>query len=288
MPLQSHLLPIEGFNASIIRSDSDPHSYYGTIRRQHVISKTSNPTVKNELFTFTLSSDTFKLKEFQKVADLPGRTIHTNWTTGVEDVRLIDLHTAVGVTLDTNPNWRIEMSLLQGLDTAALTRVQPMLIIGAPPQRCEKNWLFLRHNGPAADFLYSCSPLKIVRINTDTGQGNVLIQKTETLRLPGEIHNGAALQLPDGRWLVSARVIVSHKYKESRFLLFDSDFNLLKMSHPFYFSSDFSTQPSYEMNMSLLLENDGETITACVSIGDRDVYINQYLLKDILAFIMNA
>jgi hypothetical protein len=269
-------VPLDGFNTCLY-TQSDG-TFHGTIRRKHIISLKQYPEVLNELILFTLNKD-FQLIDAPKIVeDIPGRIKHKSWTEGLEDARIIEPGLLLAVGCDTNPHWKPEMVAVKYDPIAASLLSLKSLTIQGQPRKIEKNWLPLRRWGNEIHLLHWLHPLRILRLNLDTGLAEVLIEYPTIANLQGqEIHCGACLHIDQG-FLISARVKSNYGYSHSLWLLLDSDsYEVKGVSEPFRFESDKTD--IYEMCMSLCLQN--TNLLACVSINDEWSGIWKFSLEDI-------
>jgi hypothetical protein len=153
------------------------------------------------------------------------------------------------------------------------------LTIQGQTRQTEKNWLSLRRWGNELHVLHWLHPLRILRLNLQTGLAEVLVEYPTVAELQGQdIHCGASLLLPQG-FLVAVRVKSGHCYSHSLWLLLDSDSYAVKgVSEPFRFLLEETS--NYEMCMSLCKR--GDEILACTSINDTWSGIWKFSLDTIL------
>jgi FkbM family methyltransferase len=190
------------------------------------------------------------------------------------------------VTLDTNADWRAEMSLVRFDESSGEIRSVVPLRVRGIPKRDEKNWLLLRHWGNEHHLLYSTNPLCVIRIDAETCRGTIL-KSIAHPRLNFKAHGGAAVRLPDGRFLVLVRVFRRIQYVHSRWIVLNDSYDLVGISLPFRFQNGWY----YEMCMSLIVQSataieNRPTITACLSLEDRQVVAKTYALDTILESIL--
>jgi hypothetical protein len=284
-PTFEHRLGLVGYNASLRQQGG---GYMGVIRRIVPFEKrNAYPEVKNIAVLFSLDAN-FNIIFAREMVDNSERTIHTNYTSGPEDSRLLSDTTMMSVTLDTNNRFCIEMSLITFCATSAIIQtVQPLLVAGVE-NKCEKNWLYLR-DGPdgLAHFLHAAFPFRIIGLDYKTGVGNVL----KEYNVPGFnviAHNGATLRHKGG-YLITVRIKEGYSYKHSLFINMNDEYDVVGISAPFRFykQEDWQTglnefKPGgYEMCMSMHIE--GEQLVACVSIDDSFAVVHKYILTDIIA-----
>jgi len=279
IPFFSKRLDISGYNASISPSAT---GYFGFVRN---VERTGTQC-KNKIAYFTLSNS-FETTSFLFLEDKTGRTIHTGWSSGLEDPRLISETELFAVTNDTNTLWMSDFSKIK-VSGANILEVKPYFVKDISRQG-EKNWLLLNTFGNDYHFLHSLNPLRIVRIDKRLCEGNVLMESC-IHDLSGIIHNGACVNLGSSGFLVSARFKNKHSYNHSRWILLDPSYKFQCVSPPFRFEpKEFVNEDGtfkdgeYEMNMSLHLE--GDDLVCCTSHGDRYTTVKKYKLSDVLRFI---
>lgn len=273
-------LGVLGFNACLRpNSDSEAGQWKALVRRIRYYGRQGvYPEGVNELFVAGIVEDRghWKVSDAHKVKDTESRPRHVNYTSGFEDARWLGPYSALAVTLDTNSEFRCEMSYLEFDENLQEVRVVRPLRIEGIASRTEKNWLPLEvEDRERALFLYSCAPLRVAQVNLATGLGRIVY---EGPGLPDGIvaHNGAVLTLPE-HYLVTVRIKDGYRYVSSRWLLIEKNgYKVVGISAP----SRLMPGDAYEMCMSLHL--DGGVVTACVSEGDRDIFILQYRLEELL------
>jgi hypothetical protein len=253
-----------GFNASFFWNGSQ---YAGTYREEiHLKENVQNHTYpeKHNLLHFFTMNASFETNVKGEIKDI-GRVHHRNWTSGFEDARLLDEQSCLAVTCDTNPFWKSDITYVKFNEHLQTTSLTPLEIAGFDrTHRMEKNWLVLQRWKSCVDevhILHSCSPLRVLRCDLQTGKGNVIVEK-ENPYIPRPFHNGAVLRCQQG-FLVTGRVKEGYGYKHSMWILLDVDYNVKAVSNPFRFAEN----ESYEMCMSL--RQVGSHVYACVGLSDR-------------------
>ena len=282
IPLFEKKLDIPGFNACIIQNDN---GYMGLTRVCNYHSqKGVYPEATNKIFIFFLNND-FETMGSYELEDKTNRTLYKNWTQGIEDPRLLSPNTFTAVTCDTNDRWKTEMSLVTfDLESRIITNILPLFMNGTQ-HLTQKNWLYLKkYSDDLSDYLYSSFPFTVIRVNSTTGQGYIL-KEVNTPDTNIVSHNGAILKIND-TYLLTVRVKSGHDYHYSLWVKLSSDYDLIGVSKPFRFLNDEHINQDgtfkaagYEMCMSLHLENN--ELIVCVSVEDRDIYIQKYDLDDI-------
>jgi hypothetical protein len=285
--LSSEKINIYGFNASLYPKGTE---ILGIIRRQFHMKEPGYPEIGNSAHFFILDSQ-MKLVTFHDIHDKTKRHHHKNFTRDIEDFRWIDETSGIAVTLDTNPCWKTEISYIELDHEKHIQRVLP-LRFGDVPTQNEKNWIPLEKNGSELLCLYSMNPVTLVKANLDTGKCESIQQET-IQHFQGAVHNGAFFRHGDS-YIFTVRVKEKYMYKQSYWVKLGPDFKIQKISRAFRFtdSDEYRIQSSppeyrpgpYEMCMTLF-QTDTKTVTAVVSVGDNDIFLQKYSLQSILDFI---
>lgn len=287
-PIFEKKLDIVGFNACIYPLDNE---YIGLIRNcyNHEV-RGVYPEATNTLYFFKLNSN-FDILEYNILEDKSGRVIHKSWVTGPEDPRLISPTNALVITCDTNTRWKAEVSIMSfDYHSKIISNLHPIQISGLE-NNIQKNWLYIRsYDDEYSDYLYSSFPFKIARISNKTFTGNII----KTINTDHNLvsHNGAITKISEG-YLLTTRIKKNYNYNYSLWIILDEELNIIKISTPFLFKGklEYDTNGSinispYEMCMSLHVENN--ILIACVSIDDKDVYIQKYNLNELLLWIRQS
>lgn len=266
--------------------------YSGTLRRQRILPLVTPryPEVENTLVYLTFTPD-FLLVSVVELADETKHRKHINYTRGPEDVRLVTENCGLAVSLDTTPNFRIEVALLD-CTSKAIIAVRPLRYSEA--KSVEKNWIFLRAlDEQRWHVLYSTNPIKVLEVNTSTLECTTFREsKSQLWNHP--THCGAAVQLPNGSFLIAVRCKKGHSYLHSRFMLLDATYSVVSYTVPFRFLYDAEHSTSdgqykcgpYEMCMSLWIEEN--SLFATVSVNDASTYILEYSLEAIVKKLIQS
>lgn len=292
-------LPIPGFNLALannpgggflglLRRTRNPNGTWAN-QRHHKKEEVKYP--ETESYYILLHMDrTLKIVKETEMKDVSSRTRHKNYSTGVEDCRFVSPDGCVlATTLDTNPHWKAEMSVARfSPETGDITSVQPINNIKHLKLATEKNWLHLRHWGNEMHLLQWVNPIRILRIDCEKAEGEVVKEITTPSSLNIKAHGGAAVQLPDGTFLVTIREYRRTHYAHSRWFRLDDQYQLIGVSPPFRFQN----KHYYEMCMSLCVVSQsssggGTHIVAAVSLEDKVQFIFTFLLDTILRTLKN-
>ena len=274
------------FNLSLLPIDNE--EYLGTLRKinRDFVIINQYPELEDHLYFCRLDKD-FNLISLNLINDITNRTKHTNYTTGISDVRIFEPNYLSGTTLDTNGNWVSDISLIR-LDNN-FENIISLIPCRINNLNCGKNWLFIKRNNDKLLFLYKTSPLILMEIDPNTGLTEI-VKNTNIPELENLIlHNGSLSKLEDGKYLINVRKmnICNRRnfrlYEDTMFLLFDENFNYIKTSKPFKFketdNKTWTTDDYYEMALSMFIKNN--ILHCVVTESDKYLYIYKYDLKDI-------
>lgn len=171
---------------------------------------------------------------------------------GLEDCRLVRWDGKLyitGVRRDTTTNGQGRMELSEISDSGVeLSRVR-IKAPGDDSSYCEKNWM------PILDmpfhYIKWCNPLEIVKVNPITGDSEIVIEKqipdsTENLNPDYMATRGSSQVVRCGDYYIAithlCHLWMNEKNQKSgsgyfeQFFLWDSDWNLVKISQPFKFA----------------------------------------------------
>lgn len=265
--------------------------YIGTIRQsQPAPQNRANiyPECLNSTYIIELDSSFNILSNYLLDENIDLLPRYMNYCSGIEDSRLIDDKSLLCVSLDTNPNFRVEMAYVEfSNDTKKITNIIRLFIEGKENIN-QKNWLYLKKDNNFMYLLYFYNPIQIVSVDLETGKGTIIKSynkpNIELNSTDGEFHGGASLYLEkNNKYLVSIRKVINHKFICNYWLLFDTDYELQGISEGFIFEVQDNIVSGYQMNMSLNIEND--LLYASVSINDSFVNIYKYNINDVLSKI---
>jgi len=281
MPCDARKLDIEGFNGSILKTSD---GYIGLVRRCKSINTGGYPQCDSSIHFFQLSQE-FLVVDTKDLRDNLERERHISWASGLEDPRILTHDSCLCVTLDTNTEWKAEISYVKfDVQAGLITKIQPLKIDGLE-RRIEKNWIVI--DGENGIILHSMKPLTLLKVNLETGQGHVLYKNPDIYY---NAHNGSSVKLSDGSFLLSIRIKDTIHYKESLWIKMRADYTIESVSPPYRFinnefRTDYTDHVVYEMCMSLHIE-DG-IIIACVGMNDTHTSIYKIPLQYILENLVN-
>jgi hypothetical protein len=281
-------IEFKGFNFSFKKHKN---GYIGTIR-QSIQAPKDRPSLYPECLNSThiieLDSDFNILSSYLLDENKQLLPRYTNYCTGIEDSRLIDDKSLLCVSLDTNSNFKTEMTYVEfSNEEQKITKITRLYIEDKQGIN-QKNWLYLKKENDIMYLLYFYNPIQIVSLDLATGKGCIIKSYTkENIELncnDGEFHGGACLYLEKtNKYLVSIRKITNHKFVSNYWLLFNDEYELEGISDSFIFEIKEDIEIGYQMNMSLHIEN--ELLYAAVSINDTFVNIYKFNIDDVLSKI---
>jgi hypothetical protein len=282
-----------GYNMCLV-PEWNGNGFVATVRLSKCLIRESNddkhfsvrtyPEIQNECWIVHFDHQ-FRIVRYSKLVEKQSTRIkHRSFTSGLEDCRLIVQSNGIAqlfaITLDTNNRWLTEMSCCE----ISLAKSQheipvPMVYEELNIDTNQKNWIPLRCWGYECHFLQQCNPWRVIRMNTKTGKGTVLLELKDGGLCNFEAHAAASVRLSDNQFLITVREYCEGKYIQSRWILIDDTYTPVKLSKPFR----FQTELSYEMCMSLSLSSlPITTIIACVSLDDKAIQIHRFSLSAIL------
>ena len=286
IPYTSHCIQVDGYNVSIICHPYHENKYLATVRNVEELSYSTYPSIKNRTYLMELDENFIVRSkvEMRECLATP-RTIYQSYTTGLEDCRLINKQYLIGGLLDSNDDWNPEMCLVQ-YDWAN-GDIQRMIPLQNEEKTPQKNWLVLNESASNVYILHSYDPLKVISVDKETGNVHT-IHYQKVFSLEGcEMHGGGCVYISSiKKFLVCVRVVNTHIYQYSVWLLLTEKYKIVGTSEPFHFlyRPDNSIR-HYEMCMSIIEKN--ERLILSVSLNDTETHILQYRLKDILELVSN-
>jgi len=273
---------------SMIVHPKKPQQYLASIRQVETFDHQAYPQTYNRNFILELNH-LFQVISSKELVEENKRKFNRSFSIGCEDCRLITGSRMTAVTLDTNEEWIPEMSLCDyNYETGEISKIQPLHfgVEQKDEKKAEKNWLVLKNmerNG-SIHLLHSYDPLRIVSVDVHSGF-STLISMKRIFHVDGcEIHGGACVFLSRKKqYLVAVRIVQNHVYRFSHFLLLNELYTFLGISDRFCFQS--YSEKNYEMCMSMTEDETEKKVFAAVSLNDKDVFVYEYLIDDLLSTI---
>ncbi len=143
--------------------------------------------------------------------------------------------------------------------------------------KIQKNWVPFIYNDKLC-FIYSYDPFIVLEVDPDSGECKEIIRKEFKYRFSDLRGSAAPIWLEDKQlYLIMTHEVIFNDTRKyiHRFLLFDKDFNLFKVSIPFYFHKlfiEFSLSIMYNKNTKKLVipfsYKDGEAFIANIEFND--------------------
>jgi len=214
-----------------------------------------------------LNPDTLEVETHIKI-DTSKHDVKPVWTfIGLEDVRVFRWDSQLyvsGVRRDTKPDGegRMELCEIDWTEDKCIEKTRDRIEVD-PHTYLEKNWM------PILDMPFHyvrwCNPLQITKVDPETGTCKNILKKHYNLELPWELRGGSQV-IP---WKNGSRICVTHEvdfyhnpgyHKDAhyyhRFVIWDKDWNLEAVSHPFKFMA-----AKIEFACGLALKDDNFIIT---------------------------
>lgn len=225
--------------------------------------------VRTRNLLFELDADLGETRrcELTMPADLPPPKY--DLVQGIEDMRLVsrgeDLLVAGTYRQNTPEGW-CEMVLARvgecndGVRGLGESRI---LSVGGA-RRHEKNWMPVCRNGELS-FVYSCDPTRLVDATGRT------ISESRPIGALDHLRGGSQLVPFDGGWLALTHEVVvlgNGRHYLHRFVWFDADFGLRRVTEPF----SFSGQP-IEFAAGLAWDIEGDRLLASYGVMDSQCWI---------------
>ena len=284
--LNSFLKTIDfpGFNFSFKKSQKD--IYIGMIRQNDTSREktAAYPEAFNLTYILELDSQFNIISSYLLNENLDLCPRYTNFTSGIEDARILDDNSFLCVSLDTNPYWKTEMVYSEFSNEEKKITKMLRLYLEGEEFRNQKNWLFFKKVENTMHLLYLYNPIQIISVDLVTGKSTILKSYIkENIDINSnecEFHGGSSVYLEKtNKYLVTIRKIVNHKFINNYWLLFDENYELCGISSPFLFEVN-NVEISYQMCMSLHIEED--LLYTAVSINDSFVNIYKFNINDII------
>lgn len=204
---------------------------------------------------------------------------------GLEDCRLVasgdDLFLTCA-TVDRHPSGLVHQSICRIDPRGRVLAHRPLVgpLDGSP----QKNWLPFVTDAGALHALHSYDPLTVLRLSSDTGTYSVAGQMPSRANAGGWRGSAGPLAwpavLPDrrGRQIVLVHEAVRRQAADSvwervylhRFVEYDTDFRLTRVSRPFTFAHN-----GVEFACGMAPTHDGLALIVAVGVEDREAYLGR-------------
>lgn len=247
------------------------------------ITEDSDNRLKTKNFIVDLEDET--LKNITKI-DTSKLDKEPLWEfVGLEDARLVNWDGKVyitGVRRDTTTNGQGRMELSELNDKGEeVSRIRIESPYG-DKEYCEKNWM------PIIDLPYHyvrwCNPLEVVKANPEDGSCEIVLRKEYNQDFPNLLYDdmpirGSSQVISVGEYRIAivhrCELWMNEKNQRSQanytenFVVWDKDWNLVKVSQPFQFA-DFDV----EFTTGIMFEN--------------DVFYIPFALQDNISFLLSV
>lgn len=236
-------------------------------------------TVKTRNFLVKYDKEFNRLSQQEIVEALPRVKYHFTNIVGLEDPRLFKMNGSFWfscTTTDTNPCKKHQISLCKLSDdhTGSIIQVDKLIpLFGPNPTVCEKNWLpFLVDD--ELYMVYSYAPFTIYKPTIDIKRGVVnqaayLTYNTEGYDLSRFSGSAAPIPFDDGYlMLIHETIIDNQRTYLHRFLTFNKEFKIQKVSNPFIF-----LHKGIEYAASMTIDHTGKNLIIPIGLEDREAHL---------------
>jgi tetratricopeptide (TPR) repeat protein/predicted GH43/DUF377 family glycosyl hydrolase len=203
---------------------------------------------------------------------------------GFEDLRLIEWNgeTYVNGTCCEleEGGWRNMIRARIDRDAWRLEELA-VLLPDTTPRQAEKNWAPFVVGGELR-YVYSCGPTKVVNAEADTVSVNEPAIRAVTFR------GGSQLVPFEDGWLCCIHEVAltpgtQRRVYFHRFVWFDADLNLRRVSIPFVFN-----KPRFEFCAGLAWAKDGEKLIVSYGVDDREAWLGTFDAAELSNFLVDV
>ncbi len=236
-------------------------------------------TIRTRNFFLECDRDFNLLSQQEIIEDLPRLRLKTKNIEGLEDCRLFSFKGSDWfscTTLDTNPiaNPQITLCKLENESDGKTVHVEKFVTFMGPDlQRCEKNWLpFIKDD--ALHMIYSFDPFIVYKPRIEKQHSiisNDVIAMNNEQKYDFTRFSGSAppIAFEDGfLTLVHESVYDDQRIYLHRFVFFDPDFNITKVSKPFVFM-----HKGIEYCCGMTFDHSEENLIMSIGYEDRKTYL---------------
>ncbi len=146
-------------------------------------------------------------------------------------------------------------------------------------EKIQKNWVPFIYNDKLC-FVYSYEPFIILEVNPDNGDCKELIKKEFKYRFNDLRGSAPPIWLEEQQaYLIMTHEVIFNDTRKyiHRFLLFDKEFNLVKVSIPFYFHKLF-----IEFSLSIIYDTNSKKLVIPFSYKDGEAFLSTINFNDII------
>lgn len=236
-------------------------------------------TVRTRNFLIEYDRNFNLLGQQEIIEDLPREHIRFVNVEGLEDCRLFDFKGSdwfTCTTLDTNPYAQPQISLckLEAGGRSNAIHVEKFIpFMGPNLRRCEKNWLpFVKND--ELHMIYSFDPFIIYKPRIEDqpciiNQDILALHQEQKLDFSRFFGSAPPIEFENGYLtLVHENVYDNQRIYMHRFVFFDQDFNITKISKPFIF-----LHKGIEYCCGITFDHSGRNLVMTVGIEDREAYL---------------
>lgn len=264
-------IPLTG-NSMYLRERKEG-GYIGTFRNMHPQSPNARPCLINTTVIAHFDDDFNVVSQFDLKDNLHSMPRYINYTSGLEDIRIIGDNHIIAGSLDTNPDWLCGLVYAEfSHETHELTKMVRLYIDGVPKTN-QKNWTVLNKRegsgsggGDIYHMLYWYNPFTVISLDTTTGKAECIKKYDVSLfsNMRGiNMHGGACIFLERYKqYLVLVRCLETRSgtvfYNNSMWMLLDEKYELCGLSKIglFNFETPDVEPIKYELCISFILKGD--------------------------------
>lgn len=240
--------------------------------------------ITNNLIVIT--NKNFEIESKHLIQD--ENSIYESKITGLEDIILFEYQDVINftcTTLDTNPECKPQITWGQLDDNHKVINKHSII---SPHNRQEKNWLPFINSQGELNFIYEYHPYTIIKINDDNSTTSIISSKYVDLNLSRfkgsappisytiDNNSGFLLLVHETTNNISGLRCYTH-----RFVWLDTNYNIKKLSHPWYFKGH-----GIEFCRSMIESHNLDELILGYSIHDKDAkfgiikkeYVNTLLI----------
>lgn len=236
-------------------------------------------TIKTRNYFVKLDREFNLLEQKEIIEDLPREHIKYVNIEGLEDCRLFKFEGSdwlTCTTADTNPYAMHQISLckLEDYREGKTIQIEQLIpFMGPDPSRCEKNWLPLVKDGEL-HMIYSFDPFIVFKPNLDENPSWMSrdveavneVQKYDFSQFYG---SAPPIEYEDGYLaLVHEKAFDKQRIYMHRFVYFDRNFKISKVSKPFTYM-----HKGIEYCCGMAIDHSGERLIMTIGIEDRESYL---------------
>ncbi len=229
----------------------------------------NNPKIDTRNFLIKTDKAFKRLSQEELIEEASYPRFPCGYTTGIEDCRLFSFRGANWLTCclyDANPSNIIQIGLGKIEPGGAIKELIPLA--GPVKNRCEKNWLPFVLND-AIHIIYSHEPFTIYKPDLLSGHCEKIVETTSPFDCSSFRGSAGPIPFDEGYLtLVHEVAYPGRRYYLHRFVYLDKNFQITKLSRPFYFKAI-----GIEYGSGMTLDHEEKNVIITVGIEDKEAYL---------------